>query len=101
MDSQLTSSSFLVLQRTAKYGRLNNIHPWCASSTDSATYFTVDLLQAMSVTGIAVQGDYPYPNWVTKFKLQYSFDGTHFKDVYTGGHNVIVRKLRFFVMYCF
>ena len=99
MDSQLTSSSFTFWQRATKYGRLNSIYPWCASQTDSAGYLTVDLLQAMSVTGIALQGDNPHQNWVTKFKLQYSFDGTRFKDVYTRGHTVKVRKLRFFVTY--
>ena len=92
MDSQLTSSSSSRWDRTATYGRLNNIHPWCASPSDSARYLTVDLLQTMSVTGIALQGDNPYLNWVTKFKLQYSFDGTQFKDVYTRGHIVIVSK---------
>ena len=83
LDSQLSSSSHLGQNQTAKHGRWSAKSSWCAANDTNPAYLTVDLLQSMSITGISVKGDGLNDNSVTMFKLQYSFDGQNFKFIVT------------------
>ena len=52
---------------------------WSAQSNDVNQWLQVDLgNQHTQVTGVASQGRNGYPQWVTKYKLQYSHDGVNF-----------------------
>ena len=80
-DSQITQSS--VYNANTHQGfqaRLNNNKCWCsATAQQSNQWVRVDLKHPMSITGIATQGDPNWPpNFVTKFKLRYSVDGSDY-----------------------
>ena len=52
---------------------------WTAGSNDANQWLQVDLgNQHTQVTGVATQGRNDSPQWVTKYKLQYSHDGVNF-----------------------
>ena len=73
-DNQIKSSSIRDAGSLARYGRLNHNPPWCASNADMNINFTVDFLQIMSVTGLAMRGEFDTNNWITEFSIQYSYD---------------------------
>ena len=81
-DRQITASSQLDATHAAIQGRLNlkatrnKAASWSAVSNDPSPWFQVDLGSPNTkVTGVATQGgNYP-PQWVTKYKLQFSNDG--------------------------
>ena len=73
-DSQISSSS----------GILNENGTWCTANP-SLSYLEVDLLQKMSITGVRIKDDGVSQTSVTKFKLQYSFNGLYFDYIYTDG----------------
>lgn len=81
-DSQITRSSVYKGRSTHEgyQARLNNNQCWCsATPTQSDQWVKVDLRHPMSITGIATQGDPNHlPNFVTKFKLRYSVDGSNY-----------------------
>ena len=61
--------------------RLDNNNCWCSytGSTLNQQWVKVDLRYPMSIRGISIQGDPGYtPNYIKKFKLRYSVDGTAF-----------------------
>ena len=103
-DSQLSSSSELNIPngRIAAFGRLHKTpFPWCAGESDTSPSYTVDLLQPMLVTGIAIMGDTHVDNWITEFKLMYSIDGATFKSVLAkGGGTPKASKLCSDLMFC-
>ena len=100
-DSQLTSSSLLHNERRAALGRLHKTpFPWCAAGSDTSPSYTVDLLQPMLVTGIAIMGDIFYDNWIKTFRLEYSINGATFKSVLAkGGGTTKASKLRSDLMF--
>ncbi len=58
---------------------------WCsATSSQTNQWVKVDLEKPLQITGIAIQGDPVHPpNYIKKFKLKYSTDGSlffHTKD---------------------
>ncbi|CAM2104988.1 unnamed protein product [Caretta caretta] len=71
-------------------GRLNmvpnilNIEPgWSPLETDGSPYFQVDFLQPTFVSALVTQGGPTAGGYVTRYRLQYSHDGVHYRD-YTG-----------------
>ena len=85
-DRQITASSQLDASRAAIRGRLNlkatgnKAASWSAVSNDPSPWLQVDLGSPNTkVTGVATQGrNYP-PQWVAKYKLQFSNDGVIFQ----------------------
>eukprot|EP00794_Sanderia_malayensis_P008094 gene8094-8961_t len=78
-DAQITASStFNSNTHKGKEARLNNNRCWCsATATQTNQWVRIDLEKRLRVTGIAIQGDPAYtPNYIKKFKLKYSIDGT-------------------------
>ena len=84
-DRQITASSQLDASHAAIQGRLNlkatgnKAASWSAVSNDPSQWLEVDLGSPNTkVTGVATQGrNYP-PQWVTKYKLQFSNGGVIF-----------------------
>ena len=85
-DRQITASSQLDTNHAATQGRLhfkataNKAGSWSPGSDDSSQWLQVDLdIQNTKVISVATQGRDDSPQWVTKYKLQYSNDGVNFQ----------------------
>ena len=85
-DRQITASSQLDASHAALQGRLNlkatgnKGASWSAVSNDPSHWFQVDLNSPNTkVTGVATQGSNHPPQWVTKYKLQFSNDEEKFR----------------------
>ena len=85
-DSQITASSYKTDgSKTYKpeYGRLNNRPSgrmggaWCADKSDTSRYLQIDLRKEMTLSGISTQGQSDEANWVVKYSLEHSKDGTN------------------------
>lgn len=81
-DRQITASSQYNNNYGAAKGRLNNKGrpgSWSASRSDRNPWFQIDLENnMMKITRVATQGRYDLPQWVTRYKLQFSKDGKRF-----------------------
>ena len=84
-DRQITASSQLDANHAVTQGRLNfkatanKAGSWSAGSNDSSQWLQIDLgIQNTKVTRVATQGRDNSPQWVTKYKLQYSDNGENF-----------------------
>ena len=82
---QITASSQLDANHAATQCRLNfkatanKAGSWSAGSNDSSQWLQVYLgIQSTKVTRVATQGRDDSPQWVTKYKLQYSNNGVKF-----------------------
>lgn len=81
-DRQITASSQLDASHAAIQGRLNlkatgnKAASWSADSNDERQWLQIDLGSPNTkVTRVATQGGHYPPQWVTKYKLQFSNDG--------------------------
>ena len=91
-DSSLTASSVLDhftpengrLHSYEKPGTLNKPGPFggwrAAPHGRDGSWFQVDFRNWTKVTRISTQGSSSFLEWVTKYTLSYSYDGTFFKD---------------------
>ncbi|XP_022786853.1 lactadherin-like [Stylophora pistillata] len=83
-NGQVTASSEWDLNHAAIQGRLHYIPPpgkqggWSARHNNANQWLQIDLGALFRVTGVATQGRSNYNQWVTKYKLQYSYDGVTF-----------------------
>ena len=85
LDWQITASSQWDYNHAPVQGRLyfrataNKAGSWSAVSSDPSQWLQVDLeSQYTKVTRVATQGREDSPQWVTKYKLQFSNDGENF-----------------------
>ena len=85
-DGQISASSQWTAHYASFQGRLHfkaiskNAESWSAGKNDLHQWLQVDLgSQYTKVTRLATQGRHDYPQWVTKYKLQYSNDGVNFQ----------------------
>jgi len=85
LDGQITASSQWDDNYAPFQGRLhfqataNKVGSWSAASNDPSQWLQVDLgSQYTKVTRVATQGRDDAPQWVTKYKLQFSDDGVTF-----------------------
>ncbi len=85
-DGQITASSQYDANYAVIQGRLDfreipkRAGSWSAARNDLHQWLQIDLgNQYTKVTGVATQGRSDYPQWVTKYKLQYSNDGANFQ----------------------
>ncbi|XP_073259033.1 uncharacterized protein [Porites lutea] len=90
LDAQISASSQMNGNHSASQARLylqadgSKFGGWSALTNDVNQWLQVDFGSYTTVTRIATQGENGYNNWVTKYKLKYSDDGTTFqfyKDV--------------------
>ena len=83
-DAQITASSEYGTNNAAIQARLNykaaggKAGGWSAASNDANQWIQVALGSYTKLTGIATQGRNASSQWVTKYYLQYSDDGTNF-----------------------
>ena len=99
LNEQITESSHYQNFQTRKgyNARLDNNNCWCSytGSTLNQQWVKVDLRYPMSIRGISIQGDPAHtPNYIKKFKLRYSVDGTAFLyKIFDGGYWAEVSNL--------
>jgi len=77
-DSSINASSIHGFGLNFRLARLRNNAGWAALVNDVNQWLQVDLQQTTRVTSIATQGRGNYPQWVTKYKLDYGEDGQTF-----------------------
>ena len=79
-DGQLSASTEWDANLNVIQGRLRSQKSWSARVNQVNQWFQVDLgSEYTRVTGTATQGRGDHPQWVTKYKLQYSKDGVNFQ----------------------
>ena len=85
-DGQISASSQWNETHAASQGRLNvkavlgKGGSWSAKDNNVSQWLQVDLGNPQTkVTALATQGRNDYPQWVTKYKVQYSGDGVSFQ----------------------
>ncbi|XP_028514235.1 EGF-like repeat and discoidin I-like domain-containing protein 3 [Exaiptasia diaphana] len=86
-DSKITASSYISGIWLPSYARLNVLlgyGGWIPASNTIGQWIQVDLSNVTRITAIATQGSQSESHWVKTYSLQYSEDGTSFKD-YEGG----------------
>ena len=93
--SQLSASTQSDVICEANQGRLHLTDgtngkqgSWCGRRNDPTPWLQIDLLKDLTVTGVATQGRHGRNDqWVTEYKLQYSYDGTNFQYYKEFGRN--------------
>ena len=88
-DAQITASSYDGLVHAPSHARLNfqeiknkAAGAWAARESDVSPWLQVDLgARYAKLTRVATQGrnSFNYPQWVTKYKLQYRDNGKEFQ----------------------
>ena len=93
-DEQISASTQLDANHASSKGRLqlkaasNNGGSWSALINDVSQWLQVDFgNQQTIVTRVATQGSNAKSQWVTKYKLQYSYDGFNFQYYSEPGQN--------------
>ena len=81
-DDSFSASSIYNSRYTAKYGRLNGTRAWGAETNGRDDYLQIDLLYEYVICAVATQGSPPTQSpaqeWITEYKLRFSFNGTTF-----------------------
>lgn len=83
LDSQITASSEHDISHGARLARLNvqtGNTCWAARVNDVNQWLQVDFLQNVTLSKLATQGRYNYPQWVKSYFLSYSVDGSAFQN---------------------
>lgn len=95
-DRQISASSEWDSNHAAIQGRLfflagsGKQGAWSAKQNNLDQWLQIDLLdQITKVTAVSTQGRNAYSQWVTKYKLQYSVDGSKFQYYTEVGEKVI------------
>ena len=94
-DGQISASSQWDGNHAAIQGRLHfeagggKAGGWSTRENNANQWLQIDLgSEYRKVTRVATQGRNDYPQWVTKYKLQYSYDGVHFQYYREKGQTV-------------
>ena len=80
-------------------GRLNfhlipgRVGAWAAGNLRENSWFQVDFGRFVKVTMVATQGRQDTLQWVTKYRLSYSYDGNFFQDYKEGGYVKVIFTL--------
>ena len=85
-DAQISASSQLNDDRAPAYARLHSQTVtdgknggWSACKNDLYQWFQVDLGSKVIVTRVATQGIDGLDEWVTKYRIQFSYSGINFQ----------------------
>ena len=94
LDNYISSSSVLNTNTPAKNGRLNYTggSSWCAATNDSQPYLQFDFEKLYIICAVSTQGNAQGDQWVKKYILQSSKDGTTWTDYQEAG----ILKVRLF-----
>lgn len=98
-DSAITASTIANSYYRADQGRLQAQYEsggygsWVASTHNSQQWFQVDFGSWTKVARVAIQGRLNAAQWVTEFKLAYSYDGVFYKDYNEDGHPKVLFAL--------
>ena len=93
-DAQITASSQYDANHAAIQARLNFLAGggkaggWSTRSNNPSQWIQIDLGRYTKVTQVVTQGRNAYNQWVTKYKLQYSEDGLHYRFYHEQGQNL-------------
>ena len=82
-DSSMTASSVACSAQSARlHGNpLNGKQgAWCAAANNVDQWLQVDFGKDVKVQGVATQGRQNAAQWVTSYRLSYSYDGVFFKS---------------------
>ena len=87
LDRDFSSSSVLNANTPAKNGRLNynGGSSWCAATNDRQPYLQVDFEKLYIICAVSTQGNSQGDEWVRKYTLQSSRDGTTWTDYQEAG----------------
>ena len=85
-DSDITASS---IRGQPKWGRLHNSEAWFPKTLDSPDWIQVCFPQLVRVIGVMTQGRPTYNQWVTSYKVFYSFDGISFRVISENGQDKV------------
>ncbi|XP_027045083.1 uncharacterized protein LOC113672936 [Pocillopora damicornis] len=87
LDRDISSSSVLNTNTPAKNGRLNYTggSSWCAATNDSQPYLQFDFEKLYIICAVSTQGNSQGDQWVKKYTLQSSKDGTTWTDYREAG----------------
>ncbi len=98
-DGQISAKSQWDVNHSAIQSRINfkgagGIRgAWSAASNSRNQWLQIDLgSQYTKVTRVATQGRGDYPQWVTKYKLEFSNDGVNFQ--YYRGQGKVIDKVQ-------
>ncbi len=85
-DGQLSASTEWDAILSIPQGRLGSPRSWSARTNDVNQWYQVDLASKYTkLTGVGTQGRGDHPQWVQKYKLQYSNDGVNFQYYWEQG----------------
>ena len=94
-DAQISASSEWDANHAAIQGRLHfqatgsKQGAWSAKIKDANQWLQIDLRSPHTrVTGVSTQGRNGNPQWVTRYKVQYSDDGVNFQYYKEQGQNI-------------
>lgn len=87
LDRDIASSSVKSASTPAKNARLNYNagSAWCASTHDSKAYLQINLDRLYIICAVATQGNPQGDQWVNKYALKSSTDGTTWTSYQEGG----------------
>ena len=74
-DSSITASSEYHQSTKASNGRLHHGAAWAASVPITHQWFQVDFGNLTTVSVIGTQGRQDFDQWITTYRLSYSYDG--------------------------
>ena len=101
-DTQITSSSDLSDTSTAIYARLNQNNgiesAWIAATNDTSQWIEVNMYRQTVVTGVNMQGNPSFDQWVTRYKVEFSLD--HIMWEYVPDESGIFEVSLKIVIYC-
>ena len=94
-DSNITASSEINANTTAKNGRLNftSGSSWCAGTSDSNPYLQIDLQTLHIICAVSTQGNSQADQWVKTYKLKLSTNGSTWTDYKEGGQVKVKRHI--------
>lgn len=95
-DSSVTASSMVDNGYKPGNGRLHfqltsgRIGSWSAANQNDGSWFQVDFGSFAKVTIIATQGRQDAAQWVTKYRVSYSYKGLFFRDYMEGDYPEVI-----------
>lgn len=95
-DSQITASSQYSSNLAPEKGRLQGAGAWSAGANNGNEWLQIDLgTQHLTVSRVATQGSASHNEWVTEYKLDYSYDGVLFQNYVEQGQTTHKVKYTF------
>ena len=89
-DSAITASSVHSSYRPDQGRLYNQGGSWIADANNYDQWFQVELGDWTKVTRVCIQGRLNGGHWVTKYKLEYGYDGLFYKEYKEEGENAKV-----------